>query len=177
MQEDSKILFVPGPNDPGPSSVLPRPPLPTYLTERLAEEMPGAVFGSNPCRVRHGTQELVFFRDDTEKCMRRQCLMPPPGDSSPEETFRELSLTLLQQSHLAPVPLEAKPIYWQHDHALALYPLPHLLVIADASAPLVSTSFAGCQCLNPGSFSAASTFAAYVPAMREVQECDVPDDT
>lgn len=41
-QDDSKILFVPGPNDPGPSPVLPRPPLPTYLTERLAEEMPGA---------------------------------------------------------------------------------------------------------------------------------------
>lgn len=39
------------------------------------------MFGSNPCRVRHGTQELVFFRDDTEKCMRRQCLMPPPGAS------------------------------------------------------------------------------------------------
>ncbi len=41
--------------------------------------MPGAVFGSNPCRVRHGTQQLVFFRDDLEHSMRRQCLMPPPG--------------------------------------------------------------------------------------------------
>lgn len=43
MQEECKILFVPGPNDPGPSSVLPRPPLPTYFTEKLAEEIPGAV--------------------------------------------------------------------------------------------------------------------------------------
>lgn len=41
LQEGSKILFVPGPNDPGPASVLPRPPLPTYFTEKLAEEIPG----------------------------------------------------------------------------------------------------------------------------------------
>lgn len=27
-----------------------------------------------------------------------------------------------------------------------------------------------------GSFSAAGTFAAYVPATREVQECDVPEE-
>ena len=42
LQEGSKILFVPGPSDPGPASVLPRPPLPTYFTEKLAEEIPGA---------------------------------------------------------------------------------------------------------------------------------------
>ncbi len=58
-------------------------------------------------------------------------------------------MTLLQQSHLAPVPLEAKPVLWQHDHALALYPLPHLLVLASASAPLAHCTFEDCHCLNP----------------------------
>jgi len=38
-QEGSKILFVPGPNDPGPAAVLPRPPLSSYFTEKLAEEV------------------------------------------------------------------------------------------------------------------------------------------
>ena len=38
---------------------------------------------------------------------------------------------------------------WQHDHALALYPLPHLLVLADGGAPLAATSFEDCECLNP----------------------------
>lgn len=33
------MLFVPGPNDPGPAAVLPRPPLPSYFTETLAEEV------------------------------------------------------------------------------------------------------------------------------------------
>ncbi len=83
-QADSKVLFVPGPGDPGPAGVLPRPPLPAYFTEKLAEECPCAVFGSNPARVRHGTQQLVFFRDDLEAGMRRQCLMPPSG-ASPDD--------------------------------------------------------------------------------------------
>ena len=50
-QASSKFVFVPGPLDPGPGDVLPRPPLPSYFTEKLAEEMPSAVFASNPCRV------------------------------------------------------------------------------------------------------------------------------
>ena len=104
-------------------------------------------------------------------------------------------------------------LYRQHDHSLALYPLPHLLVIADAGGPMATAQFADCQCLNPvrrqladialntiscfvqaccpahscltwavarhlqGSFSASGTFASYVPATREMQECDLPDDT
>lgn len=50
----------------------------------------GAIFSSNPCRVRHGTQELVFFRNDVEKCMRRQCLMPPPGRHGLHSQFKVL---------------------------------------------------------------------------------------
>ena len=62
--------------------------------------------------------------------------------------FGQLCMTLLQQSHLCPVPLDSQAVYWQHDHALALYPLPHLLVLAD-SVPANQTLFQGCQCLNP----------------------------
>jgi DNA polymerase epsilon subunit 2 len=62
--------------------------------------------------------------------------------------FKQLAMTLLQESHLCPVPLESQAVYWQHDHALALYPLPHLLVLAD-SVPPNSTTFEGCHCLNP----------------------------
>ena len=59
-------------------------------------QVPGAVFGSNPCRVRHGTQELVFFRGDLEARMRRQCLLPPRGE--PLLLWSSLSQRLL---HLA----------------------------------------------------------------------------
>lgn len=36
----------------------------------------------------------------------------------------------------------------QHDHALALYPVPHVLVLAD-SVPSDWTTFEGCQVFNP----------------------------
>ena len=70
--------------------------------------------------------------------------------------FRQLAMTLLQQSHLCPVPLDSQAVYWQYDHALALYPLPNLLVLAD-SVPPNQTCFQDCQCLNPVRHEAKST--------------------
>ena len=72
------------------------------------------------------------------------------GDSqSPDALFEHLSVTLLQQSHLCPLPLEKQPIYWQHDHALRLYPVPDVVILADSSTPAASFTFEGCTCLNP----------------------------
>lgn len=76
IQEQSRFLFIPSPDDAGgfcvqscsclyisllqskfwyvlssgPSSVLPRCALPKYLTEELQKEIPNALFMSNPCR-------------------------------------------------------------------------------------------------------------------------------
>ncbi len=86
-----------------------------------------------------------------KKCYYKYC-SHFAGGNAPDEVFRQLAMTLLQQSHLTPVPLEAKPVAWQHDQALALYPLPHLLVLADAGCALASTSFEDCECLNPVRF-------------------------
>ena len=76
------------------------------------------------------------------------CVFAYAGEDSADEMFRQLVMTLLQESHLCPVPLESQAVYWQHDHALALYPLPHLLVLAD-SVPPNTTTFEDCRCLNP----------------------------
>ncbi len=55
------------------------------------------------------------------------------------------------------VPLEAQPVHWAWDHALALYPIPDALVLADA-APAAAFAFPplppeqhanACVCLNP----------------------------
>ena len=71
--------------------------------------------------------------------------------------FEHLCATLLQQSHLCPVPLEAQPVFWNFDHALHLYPIPDVLVLADR-APCASFAFPpmpadqldqSCICLNP----------------------------
>ncbi len=79
-QDESKFIFVPGPGDPGPGNVLPRPALPAYFTSDLRQLLPTAVFASNPCRIRLYTQEVVLFRIDLQNHMRRLCLIPPTGE-------------------------------------------------------------------------------------------------
>lgn len=62
--------------------------------------------------------------------------------------FQHLCATLLQQSHVCPLPLEAQAVVWAHDAGLRLYPLPHALVLADP-APSTHCAFEGTVCLNP----------------------------
>ncbi|KAL6661628.1 hypothetical protein ACP70R_001012 [Stipagrostis hirtigluma subsp. patula] len=50
LNEHSRFLFVPGPDDAGPSKALPRCALPKYLIEELQKHIPNAIFVSNPCR-------------------------------------------------------------------------------------------------------------------------------
>ena len=80
LQENSKFVFVPGPGDAGPSSVLPQPPLRKQVTAALRERVPGAVFTSNPCRIRFYNQQVVIFRGNVQARMRRLCLVPPTGE-------------------------------------------------------------------------------------------------
>uniref|UniRef100_A0A0A9D463 DNA polymerase II subunit 2 n=1 Tax=Arundo donax TaxID=35708 RepID=A0A0A9D463_ARUDO len=50
LKEHSRFLFIPGPDDAGPSKALPRCALPKYLIEELHKHIPNAIFVSNPCR-------------------------------------------------------------------------------------------------------------------------------
>jgi hypothetical protein len=56
-------------------------------------------------RLRHGGAEVVIFRDNLQRRMRGLAILPPPpGDDTP--LFEHVCATVLQQSHLCPVPLE-----------------------------------------------------------------------
>ena len=98
------------------------------------------------------------------RCMLKfaRCTADEGSDSPSDAMFEHLCATLLQQSHLCPVPLEAQPVFWNYDHALHLYPIPDVLVLADR-APCASFGFPAmpadqidqsCICLNPVTFSA-----------------------
>lgn len=172
--EHSLFLLVPGPNDPGPAgSALPRPHLPEYVTEKLTKQGKCRVsFGSNPCRVRFYTQEIVLYRSNIAMKMRRLALAPP---TEPEEggMFAVMATTLLGQAHLSPVPLAAQAVYWDFDSAMRLYDAPDVLVLADSSAQATVTC-GDTQAVNPGSFSADGSFVVYLPAERSVQPSEVP---
>ncbi|XP_022998323.1 DNA polymerase epsilon subunit B [Cucurbita maxima] len=167
LKEHSKFLFIPGPDDAGPSTVLPRCALPKYLTEELQMHVPNAIFSSNPCRVRFYTQEIVFFRQDLLYRMRRSCLIPPSTEET-SDPFEHLVATITHQSHLCPLPLVIQPIIWNYDHCLHLYPTPHVIVLGDRSKQQ-AFKYTGITCFNPGSFTNDSTFVAYRPCNQEVE--------
>lgn len=167
IKEQSKFLFIPGPEDLGPANVLPRPALPKMLSKEILTHLPDAVFSSNPCRIRFYTQEIVLFRQDLLYRMRRSCVLPPSEEET-SEPFEHLVATVAHQSHLCPLPLTTQPISWNHDHALRLYPTPHTVVLADCSEQKVF-KYTGLTCINPGSFANDGTFIAYRPATSEAE--------
>ncbi|XP_027359268.1 DNA polymerase epsilon subunit B [Abrus precatorius] len=167
LKEHSRFLFIPGPDDAGPSTVLPRCALPKYLTEELQKHIPDAIFSSNPCRIKFYTQEIVFFRQDMLYRMRRSCLMPPSKEET-DDHFQHLVATITHQSHLCPLPLTVQPIIWNYDHCLYLYPTPHTIVLGDRSQQK-AFKYTGITCFNTGSFSIDSTFVAYRPCSQEVE--------
>jgi DNA polymerase epsilon subunit 2 len=65
-------------------------------------------------------------------------------------TARRLIKTLLDQGHLSPYPLNARPVHWDFGSALQLYPLPTALVVADHEAPAFALNYMGCCVMNPG---------------------------
>ncbi|KAF2457481.1 DNA polymerase alpha/epsilon subunit B-domain-containing protein [Lineolata rhizophorae] len=67
-----------------------------------------------------------------------------------EQHARRLTKTLLDQAHLSPFPLSARPVLWDYGSALSLYPLPSALVLADAEAPAFTLNYMGCCVMNPG---------------------------
>ncbi|KAJ8500607.1 hypothetical protein OPV22_011159 [Ensete ventricosum] len=167
LREQSRFLFIPGPDDAGPSKVLPRCALPKYLTEELQKHIPAVIFGSNPCRIKFYTQEIVVFRQDLLYRMRRSCLIPP-STAETSDYFQHLVATITHQSHLCPLPLTVQPIIWNYDHCLRLYPTPHAIVLGDRSEQK-AFKYTGITCFNPGSFSNDNTFAAYRPCTQEVE--------
>ncbi|XP_042960648.1 DNA polymerase epsilon subunit B isoform X1 [Carya illinoinensis] len=177
LKEHSRFLFIPGPDDAGPSTVLPRCALPKYLTEELQKHIPNAIFSSNPCRltflitdeveIKFYTQEIVFFRQDLLYRMRRSCLMAPSTEET-TDPFQHLVATITHQSHLCPLPLTVQPILWNYDHCLYLYPTPHAIILGDRSEQK-AFKYTGITCFNPGSFSNDYTFVAYRPSTQEVE--------
>ena len=88
---------------------------------------------------------------------------------SDKPLFRHLAATLVQQAHLAPLPIAQLPVYWEHDHALRLYPAPHCVVLGDRTEQQALAKFEDTELVNPGCFADDGSFAVYRPATREVE--------
>lgn len=153
----SRMVFIPSDQDPVPSLLLPKGPLPVIAD--LGEPF---VFASNPCRLRFLTQEIVIFRDDATSRLQRNSILMPDG-CRPEE---QVVQTLFAQAHLSPFSLAVRPLLWKWEQALHLNPLPDLLVLFDRCEPF-SIAYAESRCVNPGSFGGGNfLYAAWKPSVR-----------
>ncbi|GAB5037072.1 dna-directed dna polymerase epsilon 2 [Nannochloropsis oceanica] len=120
--------------------------------------------------------QIVLFREDIMKKMLRHSILQGCKDHdghAEEPLVRCLVQSLLDQGHLCPLPLKARPIAWEYDNALRLYPLPDLLILGDHSMN-TSIEYAGCQVVSPGCFPVDDSFAAYYPATRTVEASMLP---
>ena len=103
--------------------------------------------------VRVSVQKLLDFYQGRQKAVSHCIVLVLAGStgqtvSSVDALFQHLCVTVLQQSHLCPVPVDTRPVYWQYDHALHLYPAPDLIVLADSAAP-AQFSFKDTEFVNP----------------------------
>ncbi|KAK2181720.1 hypothetical protein NP493_385g04054 [Ridgeia piscesae] len=172
LTQHCKFVFVPGPQDPGVAHVLPRPALPNCITAEFRERVPGAVFTSNPCRIQYCTQQIVVLRENIVTKMCRNCVRFPTDGDIPAHFTK----TLVCQGHLCPLPLHVEPVYWAHDNALRLYPLPDLIVCADKYDPFTSTQV-NCTVINPGSLPKSDfSFKVYFPSRKQVEDSQIVDD-
>lgn len=170
LLEQSQFIFVPGPLDPGPGNILPRPAIPSVLTQHISGRVPGLHFSSNPCRIQFGTEEMVVFREDIINKMCRQCIHFPSDVADMPTQFVK---TILSQAHLCPLPLHARPSYWAYDYTLWLHPLPDLVVVGDKCDPY-SVQSNGCTVINPGSFlNTGFEFKVYIPSTRTVEDSKI----
>ncbi|KAI9017107.1 DNA polymerase alpha/epsilon subunit B-domain-containing protein [Gaertneriomyces semiglobifer] len=168
IAQQSHFIFVPGPHDPWGSNTFPRPGIPDFFTQRLRSKVPKAKFASNPCRIKYCTQEIVIFREDLANRMRRNCIVAPSNDLQ-DPLEKHLVSTIIDQAHLCPLPINVCPTYWSFDHALRLYPPPHLLVLADRY-DTYTVDYNGCKGVNPGSFpNSEFTFMIYYPSSKTCQ--------
>ncbi|KAJ8674104.1 hypothetical protein QAD02_005366 [Eretmocerus hayati] len=182
IQESTTFVLVPGPYDPSAPKVLPRPPLSKYIVEDLIKVVPKVILATNPCRIQLCTKEIVVFRENILSKLCRNTLHYPnktrdeDDDTRGEEVCNAFAKAIICQSHLAPLLYSTVPVYWKHDQALQLYPIPDLVVVADDFRPYKTSHFE-CKVMNPGPFMKSNfSFKSYLPNENEIEDCSVADD-
>jgi DNA polymerase epsilon subunit 2 len=189
LLQNTRIVFIPGPTDLTPSrDVFPSPSLTKPIRDAfekrikrgvaalqhasssnaIKKEWPRITFASNPVRIRFCTKQLVFFREDVTHKLRRHCFLKPSTNDG-EALSDHLVRTICDQSHLCPLPINVKPVFWNYDHAMRLYPLPNFITLSDQSSRFV-IEYEGSKTLSPGSFAIDSTFASISPLSGQVNE-------
>lgn len=85
---------------------------------------------------------------------------------------RKLVRTILDQGHLSPFDENVKPILWNLDHTLTLYPIPSTLIICDTTSPFFDVTYNGCKTVNTGTLRRKRkvNYFEYLPSVKRAIE-------
>ncbi|KYR03175.1 putative DNA polymerase epsilon subunit B [Tieghemostelium lacteum] len=190
IRENTRFVFVPGPTDPTGLhlNILPKFPIPNVFVKDFQLRVPHSTFTTNPCRIRYCTQEIVIFRDDLQNRMRRHSILEPSsptnkdsddemdGQNSEIHISQHILGTIFSNSHLCNLPLDIRPVYWNYDHTLSLYPLPDVLVMGDKADSYIH-QLEGTHCVSISSFSTNFSFIHYTPSDKNNNFSNLSDVT
>ncbi|KAH7729575.1 Protein POLE-2 [Aphelenchoides avenae] len=151
----TQFVLVPGPDDPAPMTVMPRPGLPPFVRD-LFKDLPNVHFATNPCRILYKGQSIVICRDDTVERLCRAAIHVPAQTSSISQCVTD---TIWSQRHFSPLPLHANPVLPHMDYLFFLAPCPDVLVVADKFKPFAYVDNASRRLtINPGPFQGGTSF-------------------
>ena len=128
--EKTKIVLVPGMNEPG-NGVFPQPPLSDILLRGIASRFPNIVLSSNPCRIQFYDKSVVLFANNIAETLKHDKL----HDSATKKVSKSyLTKSLLSQMTLVPGIVRNKAVIWDMDTSMRIYPPPDALFLFDKGA-------------------------------------------
>lgn len=88
---------------------------------------------------------------------------------------RKIVKTLLDQGHLSPFATSIRPLIWDLDHSLSLYPIPSTLIVCDTSTPQFDLTYNGCKAFNPGKFVVGryARYLEYKPSLKNASQQEI----
>ena len=143
---DGVFVFIPGETEPVLGDFHPLTPIPKSFLDALTCAR-HVVAGSNPTRLNFYNKQIVIYRNDILRLIRRNVALEPNWNES-EDAGLHLAHTILRQTHLTP----SSNILWDYDHALRLSPLPSIVAMLDTSGSYLH-EIEECKFANPGSFT------------------------
>lgn len=89
---------------------------------------------------------------------------------------RKLVKTLLDQGQISPFVPSIRPLVWNLDQALSMYPIPSTLILCDTTAPQFDVTYNGCKAINPGKFivDRKARYIEYRPSMKRASQKEIP---
>lgn len=114
--------------------------------------------------------ELVTDDDNAVTERLSQLSMDKPPEHIQES--RKLVKTLFDQGHLSPFTTDIRPVIWDMDHTLTMYPIPSTLILCDTSCGKFDVTYNGSKTINVGSFATKRCikYSEYSPSLRRAIE-------